>query len=150
MKTTTEERSLLRTETVDQLARDIFQRLGIPVGIIDSTWGGTVVESWMSPAALAGDPAFTIVGPRWQKMQADYPRAKAEYEAAVAEWLNEQVQIKHGIATEFLDDGKAKPLDDSVKVVLFRNFRELLANCIKHAKAETIRVNIRRIDNSIK
>ena len=67
-------------------ARDIFQRLGIPVGIIDSTWGGTVVESWMSPAALAGDPAFAIVGPRWQKMQADYPRAKAEYEAAVAEW----------------------------------------------------------------
>jgi sialate O-acetylesterase len=67
-------------------ARDIFQRLGIPVGIIASTWGGTVVESWMSPAALAGDPAFAIVGPRWQKMLADFPRARAAYEAAVAEW----------------------------------------------------------------
>ena len=71
------------------------------------------------------------------------------FEAAAAEWLNEQIQVKHGIATEFLDDGKAKPLDDNVKVMLFRNVRELLINCIKHAKAETIRVNIRRIDNSI-
>ncbi len=71
------------------------------------------------------------------------------FEAAASEWLNEQVQIKHGIATEFLDDGKAKPLDDNVKVVLFRNVRELLTNCIKHAKAETIRVSIRGIDDSI-
>jgi len=71
------------------------------------------------------------------------------FEAAAAEWLNEQVQVKHGIATEFLDDGKAKPLDDNVKAVLFRNVRELLTNCIKHAKAKTTRVNIRRIDNSI-
>ncbi len=58
------------------------------------------------------------------------------FEAAVAEWLSEQVQVKHGIATEFQDDGKAKPLDDDVKVMLFRNVRELLINCIKHAKAE--------------
>jgi len=71
------------------------------------------------------------------------------FEAAAAEWLNEQVQIKHDIATEFLDDDKAKPLDGNVKTVLFRNVRELLTNCIKHAKAETIRVSIRRIDNSI-
>jgi signal transduction histidine kinase len=71
------------------------------------------------------------------------------FEAAVAEWLDEQVQIKHGIATEFLDDGKAKPLDDNIKVMLFRNVRELLINCIKHAKAKAIRVNIRRIDDSI-
>jgi PAS domain S-box-containing protein len=71
------------------------------------------------------------------------------FEAAVAEWLDEQVQIKHGIATEFLDDGKAKPLDDNIKVMLFRNIRELLINCIKHAKAKAIRVNIRRIDDSI-
>jgi signal transduction histidine kinase len=71
------------------------------------------------------------------------------FEVAVAEWLSEQIQVKHGIATEFQDDGKAKPLDGDVKVMLFRNVRELLTNCIKYANAETIRVNIRRIDNSI-
>jgi PAS domain S-box-containing protein len=71
------------------------------------------------------------------------------FEVAVAEWLSERVQVKYGIATEFKDDGKAKPLDGDVKVMLFRNVRELLTNCIKYANAETIRVNIRRIDNSI-
>ena len=71
------------------------------------------------------------------------------FEAAVAEWLSEQVQEKHGIAIEFQDNGKAKPLDDNVKVVLFRNVRELLTNCIKHASAGRVRVGIRRIDGSI-
>ena len=71
------------------------------------------------------------------------------FEVAVAEWLSERVQAKHGIATEFQDDGKAKPLDDDVKVMLFRNIRELLINCIKHASAGKVRVNIRRTDGSI-
>jgi PAS domain S-box-containing protein len=70
-------------------------------------------------------------------------------EAAVAEWLSEQVQEKYGITTEFQDDGKAKPLDDDVKMMLFRNVRELRINCIKHANAGKVMVNIRRIDDSI-
>jgi PAS domain S-box-containing protein len=70
-------------------------------------------------------------------------------ETAVSEWLNEQVQEKHGIAAEFQDDGNAKPLDDDVRVLLFRNTRELLINCIKHANAGRVRVGIRRTDGSI-
>ncbi len=72
------------------------------------------------------------------------------FEAAVAEWLQEQVQKKHGIITEFLDDGCAKPLDDDVRVLLFRNVRELLINIIKHANAEKIKVSIAKTDDSIK
>jgi PAS domain S-box-containing protein len=71
------------------------------------------------------------------------------FELAVAEWLNENVQEKHGIATEFHDDGLPKPLDDDLKAMLFRNTRELLTNCIKHAKAGKIMVGLRRIDDSI-
>lgn len=48
-------------------ARDLHQRLGVPVGIINSTWGGTPIEAWMSPLALAADPAFAVVGERWRK-----------------------------------------------------------------------------------
>jgi PAS domain S-box-containing protein len=70
-------------------------------------------------------------------------------ETAVAEWLSEQVQKKHGIATEFQDDGQTKPLDDDVRVLLFRNVRELLVNVIKHARAEKVKVRIERIDDSI-
>jgi len=71
------------------------------------------------------------------------------FEAAVAEWLNEQVRDKHGIATEFEDDGQSKPLDDDVRVLLFRNVRELLINCIKYANASKVKVRVRRIDGAI-
>ncbi len=71
------------------------------------------------------------------------------FEAAVAEWLNEQVRDKHGIATEFGDDGQPKPLDEDVRVLLFRNVRELLINVIKYANADKVKVHIRRIDDSI-
>jgi sialate O-acetylesterase len=40
-------------------ARELFTRLGTPVGIINSTWGGTPIEAWMSPAALAAFPGFS-------------------------------------------------------------------------------------------
>jgi len=71
------------------------------------------------------------------------------FEAAVAEWLNEQVRDKHGIGTEFQDDGQPKPLDDDVRMLLFRNVRELLINVIKYANADKVKVRIRRIDGSI-
>lgn len=68
-------------------ARDLHQKLGVPVGIVHSSWGGTPVEAWMSPAALASDPAFKIVGERWQRNVAEYPAAKAAHEARLATWV---------------------------------------------------------------
>lgn len=71
------------------------------------------------------------------------------FEAAVAEWLADQIQEKHGIRTEFLDDGHNKPLDDDICVLLFRNVRELLINVVKHAQADKVRISVRRIKNNI-
>lgn len=34
-------------------------RTGNPVGLIDSSWGGSRIEAWISPAGLASDPKFT-------------------------------------------------------------------------------------------
>ncbi len=34
-------------------ARDLHRRLGVPIGLINSTWGGTGIEAWMSPAGIA-------------------------------------------------------------------------------------------------
>ena len=39
-------------------ARELFTRLGTPVGIINSTWSGTPIEAWMSPVALAAFPGL--------------------------------------------------------------------------------------------
>jgi sialate O-acetylesterase len=47
-------------------AREIEQREHVPVGVIDSTWGGTVAESWVRLTALGEDaslnPLFTSRG----------------------------------------------------------------------------------------
>ena len=39
-------------------AREIEQNEHVPVGVIDSTWGGTVAESWVRLTALGEDPAL--------------------------------------------------------------------------------------------
>ncbi|MCB9294108.1 MAG: 9-O-acetylesterase [Lewinellaceae bacterium] len=36
--------------------RQLHQELGVPIGLIDATWGGTRIESWMSPFSLLDDP----------------------------------------------------------------------------------------------
>jgi PAS domain S-box-containing protein len=71
------------------------------------------------------------------------------FETAVSEWLADQIQKKHGIAVEFEDDGKPKPLDDDVRVLLFRDVRELLINVVKHANAHKVKVSIKKLGNQI-
>ena len=36
--------------------RDLQRALDVPVGLINSSWGGTRIEAWMSRSALAADP----------------------------------------------------------------------------------------------
>jgi signal transduction histidine kinase len=70
-------------------------------------------------------------------------------EAAVAEWLNDEIQNKHGIETEFEGDEQPKPLDDDIRAILFRNVRELLVNVVKHAQAHKVKVSVHRDDGDI-
>ncbi|MFO1446919.1 MAG: sialate O-acetylesterase [Opitutaceae bacterium] len=70
-------------------ARDLHRKLGVPIGLINSSWGGTPIEAWMSPAALASDPAFAVVAERWKTALAEYPQRKAAHEKELAEWTAE-------------------------------------------------------------
>ena len=38
--------------------REFFQKLNVPIGLIDSTWGGTRIESWTPPEGFAAVPAL--------------------------------------------------------------------------------------------
>ncbi len=42
-------------------AKKIHQELNVPIGIINTTWGGTVVESWISTNALSQSDEFSKV-----------------------------------------------------------------------------------------
>jgi PAS domain S-box-containing protein len=71
-------------------------------------------------------------------------------EAAIREWLYDEVQQKHGIHTEFEDDEQPKPLDDDVRAVLYRAVRELLVNVVKHAQAQKVKVSIGKDNNNVR
>jgi sialate O-acetylesterase len=93
-------------------ARDIFQKLGVPVGLIHSSSGGTPVESWMSPAALASSPAFALVTTRWQQNVAAYPANKSAYDTALAAWTKAEATAKLDAVAA---GAKTKPKTDGQK-----------------------------------
>ena len=49
-------------------AREIEQREHVPVGVIDSTWGGTVADAWTRVEALGEDAELAPVFVQWGKM----------------------------------------------------------------------------------
>jgi sialate O-acetylesterase len=68
-------------------ARDIEQKEHVPVGVIDSTWGGTVAESWTRLTALGEDAALAPVFVSRGKMvdhEADRLLEDAEHEREIA------------------------------------------------------------------
>jgi signal transduction histidine kinase len=71
------------------------------------------------------------------------------FEVAVSEWLTSQIQEKHGIAVEVEGDGQSKPLDDDIRILLFRDVRELLINVVEHAHAHKVKVFIKRLGEQI-
>jgi sialate O-acetylesterase len=66
--------------------RDLFQAMKFPVGLIDSTWGGTEAEAWTSAAAMQADPDLKVVADSWQQRTNDFPNALEQYMQKLREW----------------------------------------------------------------
>ncbi len=76
-------------------ARDIFQKLGVPIGLVNSSWGATPIEAWLNPAVFERNPAFEFVSQRWDDMTSDYARKKADYEGVtLPEWTEAEAAAK--------------------------------------------------------
>jgi sialate O-acetylesterase len=69
-------------------------RQGVPVGLINSSYGGTPSESWTSGDVVAKDPSFAGVRERYAKAVADWPEAKAKWEAATEKYKQEAEALK--------------------------------------------------------
>jgi len=61
-------------------ARELRQALGVPVGIIASSFGGTPAESWTPADALAADPRLAPTLEKRRNYSALYPALQADYE----------------------------------------------------------------------
>ena len=71
-------------------AREIFQKTGVPIGLVDSNWGGTPIEPWVATEGLALVDELKPQFAARQEAIKDYqtnrlPKALAEMEAWIAQ-----------------------------------------------------------------
>ena len=59
---------------------DLHQKLGVPVGLIESAWGGTYIEPWTPPA---GFDAVPEVKPILERQQAKYEQYRQDLKKAM-------------------------------------------------------------------
>jgi len=72
--------------------RDLQKARGVPIGLIETCWGGSPAEVWMRQEALASNP-------RYQKEILDpYPAIEKDYEEKLATYEKEKADAKAGSA----------------------------------------------------
>jgi sialate O-acetylesterase len=76
--------------------REIHRTLGVPVGMINSSVGGTPIESWISPEAQAASPELKAFFEETKKAEGkvDIAAQKAVYEKQRAKWIEDVKKAK--------------------------------------------------------
>ena len=74
--------------------RDLRKALGVPVGLIHTSWGGTNAESWTSRRTLEADPALKGLLDEYARALARYPEAMEKFKADQAEHRKKVAEAK--------------------------------------------------------
>ncbi|MBN9660052.1 MAG: sialate O-acetylesterase [Acidobacteria bacterium] len=74
--------------------RHINEKQRIPIGLIESNWGGTPAEAWTSMRALSSDASLMPVFSEWAKMNDDAIATHLRREQQLAEWQKSVDQAK--------------------------------------------------------
>ncbi len=64
--------------------RDLHQKLGVPIGLIHSSWGGTPAQAWTSIEGLKKEPILSTYVTAAANNEKDFPAAVAAYDAKIA------------------------------------------------------------------
>jgi sialate O-acetylesterase len=67
-------------------AQALSQKLGVPVGILHASWGGTPIESWMPEPVLRASSAWPALNAQWQEALKVWPQKYAAQPALEAAW----------------------------------------------------------------
>ncbi len=76
--------------------RDLHQRLNVPVGLINTSWGGTRSEAWTSRSGLERIELAQPILATWQEAQKNWNREEAEktYQERLAKWKERAEKLK--------------------------------------------------------
>ncbi len=93
--------------------RELYQQLKVPIGLINSSWGGTPAEAWTRHEALLSSPELKPILDKYESSLNALPQAKEAYARALAEWEERNLYIDAGNKGEALGyaDPKASMAD---------------------------------------
>jgi len=76
--------------------RELHQQLQVPIGLINSSWGGTPVQAWTALAAQEALPELRPMLDSWDQQIANYnaETATTRYEKQLAAWQDQAKQAK--------------------------------------------------------
>lgn len=76
--------------------KELHKELNVPIGLIQSTWGGTAAECWMEKEILAGDEDFKPILSRWDETICNYPNETENFKqnlpALTQKWMEDSVK----------------------------------------------------------
>jgi sialate O-acetylesterase len=87
-------------------ARELYQKLGVPVGMIHTSWGGTPAQAWTSIQGLGTDPELKEYADAAKQTLGNYPAAIAAYQAKLDAFK---------VAKTAWDLSVAKPAQEALK-----------------------------------
>ena len=94
--------------------RELQQKLGVPVGLIHTSWGGTPAEVWTSDRVIQSRPEFKNYVNSYAKRQEDYekalPKYKEDVEKAKAEGKPAPKALNKPMKLSCLYNGMIAPL----------------------------------------
>ena len=73
-------------------AREINQRTGIPIGLIDDNMGGTAIEPWCARAGLANTPELAAISTNYEARMAEYRRSVPAQLIGLEKWIHDTRQ----------------------------------------------------------
>lgn len=75
--------------------RHLHQELKVPVGLINTSWGGTRIEAWTSHEALADRPCAAQLLSDWEGIRQHWDQAAedAKFETAKAAWTQQSKRL---------------------------------------------------------
>ena len=86
--------------------RKLYKNLDVPIGLINTSWGGTRIEPWTPPTGLAGVSDLASISKEVEDIQANYRAQLRDKVNAIEAWLAE---TRKALETE----AQLKPMPDN-------------------------------------
>jgi sialate O-acetylesterase len=74
--------------------RELNKQLNVPIGLINTSWGGTPAESWTSKEYLEGDAELKPILTRYEETVAKIPEIKEQYKQEIQKYEESAAKLK--------------------------------------------------------